>query len=96
LTPSVDALLEQCVNWDYFVKEKATEDNCLSQNLEEGDILYSIGPRSALEIGRRQIIGFCAAILGESPDPSMLREVDDDIEDGEELDETYMEGPDDS
>jgi len=97
LTPNVDTLLEQGVNWDYFIKEKATEDNCSSQNLDEGDILYSIGPRSAIEIGRRQIIVFCASILGEAPDPSMLREIEEDIEDGEEeIEDTYMEGPEDS
>lgn len=95
LTPNVDALLEQCVNWDYFIKEKAAEDNCSTQNLEEGDMLYSIGPRSAMEIGRKQIICFCASILGEEPDPSMLREVEEDIEDGEDgiEDDGYMEGP---
>ena len=91
LTPNVDALLEQCVNWDYFIKEKATEANCLSQNFDEGDFIYSMGPRSAMEIGRKQIIYFCASILGEEPDPSMLREVEEDIEDGEDI--GYMEGP---
>lgn len=86
MTPDVDALLEQCVHWDYFVKEKASEDNCVSQNFEDGEMLYSIGPRSVMEIGRKQIICFCASILGEEPDPSMLREVDDDIDDGENAD----------
>jgi len=83
LTPNVDALLEQCVNWDYFIKEKASEEVLQSQNLEEG-YLYSMGPRSAVEIGRKQIIFFCASILGEEPDPSMIKEVDDDVEDGED------------
>mmetsp|Transcript_9454 Transcript_9454/g.28208 ORF Transcript_9454/g.28208 Transcript_9454/m.28208 type:complete len:325 (+) Transcript_9454:357-1331(+) len=82
-TPDADALLEKCVSWDYFIKEKATEENCAFQNLEEGDIVYSMGPRSVMEIGRKQIIGFCASILGEEPDPSMLQEVDNDLE-GEE------------
>jgi hypothetical protein len=92
LTPNVDALLEQCVNWDYFIKEKATETNCLSsQNFDDGDFIYSMGPRSAMEIGRKQIIYFCASILGEEPDPSMLREVEEDIEDGEDI--GFMEGP---
>lgn len=90
ITPNVDSLLEQCVYWDYFIKEKATEENFSSQSLEEGDVLYSIGPRSALEIGRKQIISFCASILEEEPDPSMLREVEEDLEDGEGLDDTYM------
>ena len=56
LTPNVDALLEQGVNWDYFIKEKATEDNCSSQNLDEGDILYSIGPRSGSSRTRQIIV----------------------------------------
>ena len=94
LTPNVDALLEQCVNWDYFIKEKATDENYSSENYEEGDFLYSMGPRSAMEIGRKQIIYFCASILGEEPDPSMLREIQDDIENGEEVDDLgFMEGP---
>lgn len=85
LTPNADALLEQCVSWDYFIKEKATESNYTSQSFDEGDFLYSIGPRSAMEIGRKQIIYFCASILGEEPDPSMLREVEEDIEDDEDI-----------
>jgi hypothetical protein len=94
LTPNVDALLEQCVNWDYFIKEKATENNSPSQTFDEGDFLYSMGPRSAMEIGRKQIIFFCASILGEEPDPSMLREVEEDVEDGEDIEDLgYMEGP---
>ncbi len=94
LTPSVDALLEQCVNWDYFIKEKATDENVASQNFEEGDFLYSMGPRSVMEVGRKQIVYFCASILGEEPDPSMLREIEDDVinsEDTEDL--AFMEGP---
>lgn len=94
LTPNVDALLEQCVNWDYFIKEKATDENFSSENYEEGDFVYSMGPRSAMEIGRKQIIFFCATILGEAPDPSMLKEIQDDIDNGEEVDDiAYMEGP---
>ena len=76
---NADALLDQCVAWDYFIKEKATEDNCSASNLEEGDNLLSMGPRSALEIGRKQIIYFCASILDEAPDPSMLKEVEEDM-----------------
>ena len=63
LTPNVDTLLEQGVNWDYFIKEKATEDNCSSQNLDEGDILYSIGPRSGSSHTRQIIVlGFIVYI----------------------------------
>jgi hypothetical protein len=93
-TPNPDALLDQCVAWDYFIREKATEDNCSVSNLDDGDVLYSMGPRSAVEIGRRQIIYFCASILDEAPDPSMLKEVEEDMVEGEEMDETYMEAED--
>ena len=96
LTPNVDALLEQFVYSDYLIREKATEDNFSSQTLEEGDILYSMGPRSAMEVGRKQIIHFCAEILDEEPDPTMLKEVEEDIEEEEEEEEEeaveiYME-----
>ncbi|KAG7364678.1 MAGE family protein [Nitzschia inconspicua] len=90
-TPNVDTLLDQCVHWDYFIKEKASDENFSSQVLEEGDMLISMGPRSAIEIGRSQIIHFCASILGEEPDPSMLREVQEDVEEAPEMDDTYME-----
>jgi hypothetical protein len=76
---NADALLEQCVHWDYFIKEKATKDNYSLQTLEEGDMLYSMGPRSTVKIGWEQIIRFCADILDEEPDPSMLQEVIDNI-----------------
>jgi MAGE family len=89
-SPNVDTLLEQCVHWDYFIKEKASDENFSSQGLEEGDMLISMGPRSAIEIGRSQIIHFCASVLGEEPDPSMLREVQEDVEEPE-IDDGYME-----
>jgi hypothetical protein len=91
LTPNVDSLLEQCIKWDYFIKEKATEELYSSSTLQDGDMLISMGPRSAMEIGRAQIIHFCASVLGEEPDPSMLREVQDDVEGDEEVDEAFME-----
>jgi hypothetical protein len=91
LTPNADTLLDQCVHWDYFVKEKATDESFSSQNLEDGDMLISMGPRSAIEIGRSQIIHFCASVLGEEPDPSMLREVQEDMDEAPEMNEEYME-----
>mmetsp|Transcript_18357 Transcript_18357/g.45572 ORF Transcript_18357/g.45572 Transcript_18357/m.45572 type:complete len:329 (+) Transcript_18357:118-1104(+) len=92
LTPNVDALLEQCVNWDYFIKEKATDENAPTQNFDEGEFLYSQGPRSVMEIGRRQIVTFCASILGEEPDPSMLREIEDDVNNSEDAEDlAFME-----
>jgi hypothetical protein len=89
LTPNVDAMLEQFVQWDYLIKDKATDDNFNSQTLEEGDLIYTMGPRSAMEVGRKQVICFCAEILDEEPDPTMLKEVEEELE--EEDDEGYME-----
>jgi hypothetical protein len=77
-TPNFDVMLENFVQTDYLIKEKATEDNFHSMPLEEGDVLYSMGPRAALELGRKQIITFCAEILNEVPDPSMLKEIEGD------------------
>jgi hypothetical protein len=88
LTPNVDGLLDQFVQSDYLFKEKATEENVTSQTVEEGDVLYSMGPRSAMEVGRKQVIYFCAEILDEEPDPSMLKEAEGEQED----DDVYMEG----
>lgn len=90
MTPNVDALLEEFVHWDYFIKEKATDENYSTQTVEEGDFLYTMGPRSAIEIGRKQVIHFCAEILDEAPCPTMLKEVEEDIED-EEAEEVFME-----
>ncbi len=83
-TPNLDVMLENFVQWDYLIKEKATDDNFLSAPVDDGDFLYSMGPRAALELGRRQIITFCAEILGEEPDPSMMKEIQDDNVEGEE------------
>ena len=49
--------------------------------------LYAMGPRSLLEIGRKQIIYFCAEILDEQPDPTMLQELKDEEDGGEQADE---------
>ena len=94
MSPNPDALLEQFVHWDYLIKEKAVEENFASQTLEEGDVLYGMGPRSAIEIGRKQIIYFCAEVLDEVPCPTMLKEVEDDEEEDEDEElenEVYME-----
>jgi hypothetical protein len=94
-TPDVDALLHKFVHADYLVKEKATEAQLLrgaasnnnSNIVEETDFFYAMGPRSAIEIGRRQVIYYCSAVLGEEPTPEMLHEleVDEDDEEEEEL-----------
>ena len=90
-TPNLDVMLENFTQWDYLIKEKATEENYHTSPVEEGDVLYSMGPRAALEVGRKQIITFCAEILGEEPDPSMLKEIEGD-EEAEALDaDVFME-----
>lgn len=97
-TPNVDALLDLFVHWDYLIREKASEENCVFQNLEDGDVVYSIGPRAAMEIGMKQIIAFCAEVLDQEPDPTMIKEVDEQMADeeeeddeGEHEDDGYME-----
>lgn len=77
-TPNLDVMIENFVTWDYLIKDKATEENFFSQPLQDGDVIYSMGPRAALELGRKQIISFCAEVLGEEPDPTMLAEIEDD------------------
>mmetsp|Transcript_24259 Transcript_24259/g.59376 ORF Transcript_24259/g.59376 Transcript_24259/m.59376 type:complete len:327 (-) Transcript_24259:74-1054(-) len=91
LTPNLDALMDQFIAWDYFIKERATEDNFTAQAVEDGDFIYTMGARSAIEIGRKQIIYFCAEILDVEPDPTMLKEVEEDTMDEEALDEVFME-----
>ena len=88
-TPDVDTLLVQFVERDYLLREKCTETTGLptatSQVTDQDSFQYSMGPRAAMEIGRRQIIFFCSEILDEGePDPTMLEEIDDeDAEDNE-------------
>lgn len=91
LTPNLDALLDQFVYWDYFIKEKATDENYTTQTLEEGDYIYAMGARSAIEIGRKQIIYFCAEILDVEADPTMLQEVEQDTIEEETMGEVFME-----
>lgn len=72
ITPKVDLLMEKFVAMDYLLKLKV-DDNPGTENTT----IYSMGPRAALEVGRRQIIYFCSEILGEMPDPTMLQELED-------------------
>jgi len=46
-----------------------------SSAIDEAQFQYSMGPRAAMEIGRRQVIYFCSEILDEQPDPTMLQEI---------------------
>jgi hypothetical protein len=83
-TPNVDALLTQFVQREYLIKEKATRTQLeANDSVEENDFFYTMGPRSALEVGRRQIIHFCAELLDEEPDVTMLQELENDPDEEE-------------
>lgn len=84
-TPDVDALLCKFCHQDYLLKEKATEQQIAesSGTINEDSCFYAMGPRAAIEIGRRQVIFFCGEILDEEPDPTMLLELEAQIEDTE-------------
>jgi hypothetical protein len=43
---------------------------------DETTTIYAMGPRSLLEIGKKQVIYFCAELLDEAPDPTMLAEIE--------------------
>ncbi len=52
---------------------------------KDGRVLaYAMGPRAAMENGRKQVIYFCSNVLDEQPDPTMLAEVDEDEESTED------------
>ena len=76
-TPHVDAALERFVALDYLIKQKTDVDQHSQQSsaIDEAQFQYSMGPRAAMEIGRRQVIYFCSEILDEQPDPTMLQEI---------------------
>jgi hypothetical protein len=77
MTPDVDIVLARFVDMDYLIREKATKqlmDVC--SNAEDTSFFFCMGPRAVMEIGRRQVIYFCAEILDEEPDPTMLAELE--------------------
>ena len=75
-TPNVDSLLEKFVHLDYLMKEKAGEQAGPGSQVVENTFQYAMGPRAAMEIGRKQIVIFCAEVLDEQPDETMLAEID--------------------
>jgi hypothetical protein len=81
-TPDIDALLERFVKLDYLLRDKIEEPDGRegSTQSEDGKVTaYAMGPRAAVEVGRRQIIVyFCANVLDKQPDPTMLAKVDGD------------------
>ena len=80
-TPNVDVLLEQFVHRNYLLKEKVVGD----PDLPENAVFYSMGPRAGIEIGRKQVLYFCAEILDEEVTPGMIQELE-----GEEGDEDWV------
>jgi MAGE family len=104
-TPDVDQLLEQYVKQDYLMKERLAEDSkviaalltssstnnmTMSQN-EEQTFVYTMGPRAAVEIGRKQVVIFCADVLDEHPDETMLMEYENDDEEGVDVGMTQQD-----
>merc|ERR1719491_240504 len=79
LTPNVDILLDKFVLMDYLLRKKEEKNPRDGQVAEDSDgIYYAMGPRAAMEVGRKQIVCFCAEILDERPDVTMLTEIEDD------------------
>ena len=81
---NVEEKLEKFVSMDYLLKEKSgdllgsnSQSEARTAILAEDGFCYAMGPRAALEIGRRQLIYFCADVLDEQPDPTMLEEIND-------------------
>ena len=85
-TPNVDALLQKFVYFDYLIKMKMDENaqgtQTQSNNDDSNHVAYAMGPRAALEIGRKQVLFFCSEILDEQPDPTMLAELDEQDDHG--------------
>lgn len=93
-TPDIDVLLERFVQLDYLLRDKIDEpDSREGTGNDDGKVVaYAMGPRAAMEVGRKQVIYFCSNVLDEQPDPTMLAEVDEDEEgDGEEEEEAEEE-----
>jgi len=81
-TPDVDAMLELFQKREYLYKAKATEHQVAAKPQKVGadSYYYTMGPRAALEVSRKQVIYFCSEVLGQEPDPTMLKEVEDEEE----------------
>lgn len=71
-TPNVDALLGQFVKQDYLLHKKVANEDASHQPFT---IMYSMGPRAAIELGRKQVVYSCASILGVNVEEGMLREL---------------------
>jgi hypothetical protein len=86
LSADVPSLLSQFVTGDYLLSHTFKTDN---GNDVISTLCYDMGPRAALEVGRRQLIFMAAQLLDETPDQAMLNELDNEeaVDDEEEDDE---------
>lgn len=84
-SPNLDVLLPKFVQQDYLWQVKAM-DLGLHPNVDENSICYTMGPRAVLEIGRKQVLYFCAEVLDEDVDPTMMLELEQDEEESPQLD----------
>jgi hypothetical protein len=84
LTPNVDLALERFVHMDYIVKKKFDSQGDGTGVVDEA-FSYAIGPRALIVVGLKQIVHFCADILEQKPDPTMLQELAQEEEDAENL-----------
>lgn len=74
MTPNVDLALEKFVHLDYLIKKRL--DNTGGDGVDDEDaVAYAIGPRSLLVVGLKQIVCFCAQVMDQEPDPTMLQEL---------------------
>lgn len=91
-TPDIDALLEKFVLQDYLLRDKIDAGDESAGASEDGKVFaYAMGPRAAMEVGRRQVVYFCSNVLDEQPDPTMLAEIDEDDESSDKEDEEEEE-----
>eukprot|EP00558_Chaetoceros_sp_UNC1202_P009124 CAMPEP_0197236362 /NCGR_PEP_ID=MMETSP1429-20130617/3486_1 /TAXON_ID=49237 /ORGANISM="Chaetoceros sp., Strain UNC1202" /LENGTH=132 /DNA_ID=CAMNT_0042695121 /DNA_START=24 /DNA_END=423 /DNA_ORIENTATION=- len=68
---------------DYLIKHKleTSGDGATSAVQEDNAYQYAMGPRALIEVGRKQIIYFCAQVLDQEPDPTMLQELANENDD---------------
>jgi len=71
-TRDIDSKIDKLVQMDYLLKEKGNLDGASTGPANEQRFNYAMGPRSLLEIGRKQLLYFTAEVLDEEPDPTML------------------------
>jgi len=84
LTPDVDVALEKFVHLDYLVKKKFDR---AGDGIGDDTFSYAIGPRALLVVGMKQIVCFCAQVLDQEPDPTMLQELNQGNEEEVEMEQ---------